>query len=159
MELSCSRAPFITRLSDSAAEAEEFQTGFEAMLLSRRCFCFLLSLLSPFPLACQLGFYKTAAGDQLCAKCPSHSYSNLQAAQVCHCENSFYRAAQDPPSAACTSKYSPSRPCSMCHAQTAQTVAHPHIYMDGSNNPCNDSQRQAQNNQTSNNKVRKKSRA
>uniref|UniRef100_A0A8D0LB24 receptor protein-tyrosine kinase n=1 Tax=Sphenodon punctatus TaxID=8508 RepID=A0A8D0LB24_SPHPU len=53
-------------------------------------------------MACQLGFYKSAPGDQLCAKCPLHSHSETWAAQVCHCDSSYYRAAQDPPSAACT---------------------------------------------------------
>ncbi|XP_077693190.1 ephrin type-A receptor 8 [Eretmochelys imbricata] len=51
---------------------------------------------------CELGFYKSAPGDQLCAKCPLHSYSESRAAQVCRCDSSYYRAAQDPPSAACT---------------------------------------------------------
>ncbi|XP_077167996.1 ephrin type-A receptor 8 isoform X2 [Paroedura picta] len=57
--------------------------------------------------ACQLGFYKSSPGDQLCAKCPSHSYSDSQAALVCRCESSYFRAAQDPPSAPCTRPPSP----------------------------------------------------
>uniref|UniRef100_A0A8D2P1H9 Ephrin type-A receptor 8 n=1 Tax=Zosterops lateralis melanops TaxID=1220523 RepID=A0A8D2P1H9_ZOSLA len=56
-------------------------------------------------MACQLGFYKSAPGDQLCAKCPLHSHSESRAARVCHCDSSFYRAVQDPPSAACTREY------------------------------------------------------
>lgn len=59
----------------------------------------------PSSAACQLGFYKSAPGDQLCAKCPLHSHSESQAARVCRCDSSFYRAVQDPPSAACTREY------------------------------------------------------
>ncbi|KAI1231413.1 Ephrin type-A receptor 8 [Lamprotornis superbus] len=33
--------------------------------------------------SCQLGFYKSAPGDQLCAKCPLHSHSESRAARVC----------------------------------------------------------------------------
>ena len=55
--------------------------------------------------ACELGFYKSAAGDQLCARCPPHSHSAAPAAQACRCDLSYYRAALDPPSAACTREY------------------------------------------------------
>jgi hypothetical protein len=55
--------------------------------------------------ACELGFYKSAPGDQLCARCPPHSHSATPAAQTCRCDLSYYRAALDPPSAACTRKY------------------------------------------------------
>ena len=58
--------------------------------------------------ACELGFYKSAPGDQLCARCPPHSHSAAPAAQACHCDLSYYRAALDPPSAACTREYHPS---------------------------------------------------
>lgn len=57
------------------------------------------------PTACELGFYKSAPGDQLCARCPPHSHSAATAAQTCHCDLSYYRAALDPPSAACTREY------------------------------------------------------
>lgn len=58
---------------------------------------------SPFSsTACELGFYKSAPGDQLCARCPPHSHSAAPAAQACRCDLSYYRAALDPPSAACT---------------------------------------------------------
>ncbi|CAH7439633.1 Epha5 [Phodopus roborovskii] len=53
-------------------------------------------------MACELGFYKSAPGDQLCARCPPHSHSATPAAQTCRCDLSYYRAALDPPSAACT---------------------------------------------------------
>lgn len=55
--------------------------------------------------ACELGFYKSAPGDQLCARCPPHSHSAAPAAQTCRCDLSYYRAALDPPSAACTREY------------------------------------------------------
>lgn len=55
--------------------------------------------------ACELGFYKSAPGDQLCARCPPHSHSATPAAQTCRCDLSYYRAALDPPSAACTREY------------------------------------------------------
>lgn len=86
--------------------------GFSSIL----CCCGLLLIQAhppdhhPFPpssAACQLGFYKSAPGDQLCAKCPLHSHSESRAARVCRCDSSFYRAVQDPPSAACTRKYTP----------------------------------------------------
>lgn len=57
--------------------------------------------------ACELGFYKSAPGDQLCARCPPHSHSAAPAAQACRCDLSYYRAALDPPSAACTREYHP----------------------------------------------------
>nr|XP_033777968.1 ephrin type-A receptor 8 isoform X5 [Geotrypetes seraphini] len=53
-------------------------------------------------IACKLGFYKSAPGDQLCTQCPAHSHSEVRAAQVCHCDASYYRAALDSPSASCT---------------------------------------------------------
>ncbi|XP_063173501.1 ephrin type-A receptor 8 [Candoia aspera] len=71
-------------------------------------------------LACQTGFYKSSPGDQPCARCPSHSYSETQAAQVCHCESTFYRAAQDPPSAACTRP--PSAPTNLLSSVNGTTV-------------------------------------
>lgn len=89
------------------------RVGFSSIL----CCCGLLLIQArppdhrPFPpssAACQLGFYKSAPGDQLCAKCPLHSHSESRAARVCRCDSSFYRAVQDPPSAACTRKYTPS---------------------------------------------------
>lgn len=60
--------------------------------------------------ACELGFYKSAPGDQLCARCPPHSHSAAPAAQACRCDLSYFRAALDPPSAACTREYHPVAP-------------------------------------------------
>ncbi|RLV93199.1 hypothetical protein DV515_00013552 [Chloebia gouldiae] len=70
--------------------------------------------------ACQLGFYKSAPGDQLCAKCPLHSHSESRAARVCHCDSSFYRAMQDPPSAACTRP--PSAPVNLISSVNGTSV-------------------------------------
>ncbi|NXM58982.1 EPHA8 protein, partial [Illadopsis cleaveri] len=70
--------------------------------------------------ACQLGFYKSAPGDQLCAKCPLHSHSESRAARVCHCDSSFYRAVQDPPSAACTRP--PSAPVNLISSVNGTSV-------------------------------------
>ncbi|XP_078235246.1 ephrin type-A receptor 8 [Pogona vitticeps] len=70
--------------------------------------------------ACQLGYYKSSPGDQLCAKCPLHSSSETQAAQVCRCENGFYRAPQDRPSAACTRP--PSAPMNLLSSVNGTSV-------------------------------------
>ncbi|KAL2296594.1 hypothetical protein Nmel_015914, partial [Mimus melanotis] len=72
------------------------------------------------PAACQLGFYKSAPGDQLCAKCPLHSHSESRAARVCRCDSSFYRALQDPPSAACTRP--PSAPVNLISSVNGTSV-------------------------------------
>lgn len=71
--------------------------------------------------ACELGFYKSAPGDQLCARCPPHSHSAAPAAQACRCDLSYYRAALDPPSAACTREYRPVAPGSQVSAGEAGT--------------------------------------
>ncbi|KAJ8258719.1 hypothetical protein COCON_G00177310 [Conger conger] len=52
--------------------------------------------------ACEVGFYKPAAGDQLCGKCPLHSHSETRAAITCPCDSSFYRSASDQPATPCT---------------------------------------------------------
>ncbi|POI34650.1 hypothetical protein CIB84_001598 [Bambusicola thoracicus] len=71
-------------------------------------------------MACQLGFYKSDPGDQLCAKCPPHSHSESRAARVCRCDSSFYRAVQDPPSAACTRP--PSAPVNLVSSVNGTSV-------------------------------------
>ncbi|KAL4658580.1 ephrin type-A receptor 8 [Arapaima gigas] len=52
--------------------------------------------------ACEVGFYKPSAGDQLCGKCPLHSHSESRAALFCPCDANYYRSATDPPAAPCT---------------------------------------------------------
>ncbi|XP_027626465.1 ephrin type-A receptor 8, partial [Tupaia chinensis] len=70
--------------------------------------------------ACELGFYKSAPGDQLCARCPPHSHSATPAAQTCRCDLSYYRAALDPPSAACTRP--PSAPVNLISSVNGTSV-------------------------------------
>uniref|UniRef100_A0A7M4FAY0 receptor protein-tyrosine kinase n=1 Tax=Crocodylus porosus TaxID=8502 RepID=A0A7M4FAY0_CROPO len=70
--------------------------------------------------ACELGFYKSAPGDQLCTKCPLHSHSESRGAQVCRCDSSYYRAAQDAPSAACTRP--PSTPVNLISSVNGTSV-------------------------------------
>ncbi|KAF3689337.1 Ephrin type-A receptor 8 [Channa argus] len=52
--------------------------------------------------ACEVGFYKPAAGDGLCGKCPQHSHSETRAALSCPCDSNYFRTADDPPAAACS---------------------------------------------------------
>ncbi|XP_068934374.1 ephrin type-A receptor 8 [Petaurus breviceps papuanus] len=70
--------------------------------------------------ACELGTYKSAPGDQLCARCPLHSHASTSAAQTCHCDLSYYRAALDPPSAACTRP--PSAPVNLISSVNGTSV-------------------------------------
>ncbi|XP_051769121.1 ephrin type-A receptor 8 isoform X4 [Ctenopharyngodon idella] len=53
-------------------------------------------------IACEVGFYKPVAGDQLCGKCPLHSHSETRAALTCPCDANFYRSSTDPPASPCT---------------------------------------------------------
>ncbi|XP_076026523.1 ephrin type-A receptor 8 [Genypterus blacodes] len=53
-------------------------------------------------IACEVGFYKPAAGDGLCGKCPQHSHSEARAALSCPCDTHYYRAPDDQPAAPCT---------------------------------------------------------
>ncbi|KAM4593916.1 ephrin type-A receptor 6-like isoform 2-T2 [Odontesthes bonariensis] len=52
--------------------------------------------------ACRPGFFKAFAGNTKCSKCPLHSSSHDQAATICHCDKSFYRAIKDPNTMPCT---------------------------------------------------------
>uniref|UniRef100_A0AAV2LTE0 Ephrin type-A receptor 6 n=1 Tax=Knipowitschia caucasica TaxID=637954 RepID=A0AAV2LTE0_KNICA len=52
--------------------------------------------------ACKPGSFKAFAGNTKCSKCPPHSSSHDQAATVCHCDKSFFRALKDPSTMACT---------------------------------------------------------
>uniref|UniRef100_A0A672MHS8 Ephrin type-A receptor 7 n=1 Tax=Sinocyclocheilus grahami TaxID=75366 RepID=A0A672MHS8_SINGR len=53
-------------------------------------------------IACEVGFYKPVAGDQLCGKCPLHSHSETRAALTCPCDANFYRSSTDPSASPCT---------------------------------------------------------
>ncbi|XP_064423951.1 ephrin type-A receptor 8 isoform X1 [Latimeria chalumnae] len=72
-------------------------------------------------IACEPGFYKSIAGDQLCAKCPLHSHSETLASLFCQCDSSYYRAASDPPSASCTRP--PSAPVNVISTVNGTSVA------------------------------------
>ncbi|XP_014856629.1 PREDICTED: ephrin type-A receptor 4-like [Poecilia mexicana] len=52
--------------------------------------------------ACSAGFYKSKSSDPGCSKCPPHSRSLRDGANVCDCHTGFFRADSDPPSMACT---------------------------------------------------------
>ncbi|XP_036386242.1 ephrin type-A receptor 8 [Megalops cyprinoides] len=71
--------------------------------------------------ACEVGFYKPSAGDQLCGKCPLHSHSETRAALTCPCDSSYYRATSDPPAAPCTRP--PSAPVSVISAVNGTSVS------------------------------------
>ncbi|CAG5896845.1 unnamed protein product, partial [Menidia menidia] len=51
---------------------------------------------------CSAGFYKAKSSDVGCSKCPPHSHSLRDGANVCDCHSGFFRADADPPSMACT---------------------------------------------------------
>ncbi|XP_072011550.1 ephrin type-A receptor 8 isoform X1 [Engystomops pustulosus] len=70
--------------------------------------------------ACDLGYYKSSPGDQLCSKCPPFSHSDTLAAQICECDTNYYRSADDPPSTACTRP--PSAPVNLISSVNGTTV-------------------------------------
>lgn len=73
------------------------------MFIVLRALCLLMIVL--FSAACEVGFYKPVAGDGVCGKCPQHSHSGTRAAVSCPCDSNYYRAADDPPAAACSRKH------------------------------------------------------
>ncbi|XP_062813905.1 ephrin type-A receptor 5 isoform X6 [Anolis carolinensis] len=52
--------------------------------------------------ACPLGFFKDLPQNQMCSKCPPHSYTREEASTSCVCEEHFFRKESDPPTMACT---------------------------------------------------------
>uniref|UniRef100_A0A6I8NPP3 Ephrin type-A receptor 7 n=1 Tax=Ornithorhynchus anatinus TaxID=9258 RepID=A0A6I8NPP3_ORNAN len=70
--------------------------------------------------ACEQGFYKSAPGDQLCARCPLHSHSPALAARACPCDSGYFRAARDPPSSDCTRP--PSAPVNLISSVNGTSV-------------------------------------
>ncbi|XP_077116635.1 ephrin type-A receptor 8 isoform X2 [Ranitomeya variabilis] len=70
--------------------------------------------------ACDLGYFKSSPGDQLCAKCPPFSHSDTLASQICDCDNNYYRSATDPPSVACTRP--PSAPVNLISSVNGTTI-------------------------------------
>nr|XP_006000746.1 PREDICTED: ephrin type-A receptor 5 isoform X1 [Latimeria chalumnae] len=51
---------------------------------------------------CRPGFFKASPQSEACSKCPPHSYTLEEASTSCHCEESYYRKDNDPPTMACT---------------------------------------------------------
>ncbi|XP_063069144.1 ephrin type-A receptor 6-like [Engraulis encrasicolus] len=75
-----------------------------------RCVCSVgYEELNGACIACRPSFYKAFAGNIKCTKCPPHSYSSDDGAQLCYCEKGYFRADKDPPSMACTRPPSPPR--------------------------------------------------
>ncbi|XP_062842969.1 ephrin type-A receptor 8 [Trichomycterus rosablanca] len=72
-------------------------------------------------IACEVGFYKPLAGDQLCAKCPLHSHSETRAALTCPCDANYYRATTDSPAAPCSKP--PSAPVSVISSVNGTSVS------------------------------------
>ncbi|XP_061771359.1 ephrin type-B receptor 5 [Nerophis ophidion] len=62
-------------------------------------------------LACPVGYFKTASGSGPCSACPANSRTSSEGSSACECRSSFYRAAGDANSSACTSP--PSAPASL----------------------------------------------
>ncbi|XP_053185572.1 ephrin type-B receptor 3 [Scomber japonicus] len=52
--------------------------------------------------ACIPGTFKSKFGEGSCAACPSNSRTSVRGANICPCQNGFYRADSDPPDSACT---------------------------------------------------------
>ncbi|MEQ2172387.1 Ephrin type-B receptor 3, partial [Goodea atripinnis] len=53
---------------------------------------------------CIPGTFKSKFGEGTCAPCPSNSRTSSRGANICPCQNGFYRADSDPPDSPCTSK-------------------------------------------------------
>ncbi|KAK2822121.1 hypothetical protein Q5P01_022186 [Channa striata] len=52
--------------------------------------------------ACIPGTFKSKFGEGSCALCPSNSRTSARGANICPCQNGFYRADSDPPDSPCT---------------------------------------------------------
>ncbi|KAG8013992.1 Ephrin type-B receptor 3, partial [Nibea albiflora] len=52
--------------------------------------------------ACIPGTFKSKFGEGTCAACPSNSRTSVRGADICPCQNGFYRADSDPPDSGCT---------------------------------------------------------
>ncbi|XP_022068762.1 ephrin type-B receptor 3 [Acanthochromis polyacanthus] len=52
--------------------------------------------------ACIPGTFKSKFGEGSCAPCPSNSRTSARGANICPCQNGFYRADSDPPDSPCT---------------------------------------------------------
>nr|XP_014352474.1 PREDICTED: ephrin type-A receptor 7-like [Latimeria chalumnae] len=70
---------------------------------------------------CGRGFYKSSSQDLQCSRCPAHSFSDKEGSSRCDCEDGYYRAFSDPPSAACTRP--PSAPQNLIYNINQTTVS------------------------------------
>uniref|UniRef100_A0A3Q2UJK9 Ephrin type-B receptor 3 n=1 Tax=Fundulus heteroclitus TaxID=8078 RepID=A0A3Q2UJK9_FUNHE len=52
--------------------------------------------------ACISGTFKSKFGEGTCTPCPFNSRTSSQGANICPCQNGFYRADSDPPDSPCT---------------------------------------------------------
>ncbi|XP_044075786.1 ephrin type-B receptor 3 [Siniperca chuatsi] len=52
--------------------------------------------------ACIRGTFKSKFGEGSCSPCPSNSRTSARGANICPCQNGFYRADSDPPDSDCT---------------------------------------------------------
>ncbi|CAF96779.1 unnamed protein product [Tetraodon nigroviridis] len=71
--------------------------------------------------ACGRGFYKSSSQDLQCSRCPAHSFNDREGSWRCDCEDGYYRALSDPPSAACTRP--PSAPQNLVYNINQTTVS------------------------------------
>ncbi|KAL4649052.1 ephrin type-A receptor 7 isoform X1 [Arapaima gigas] len=69
---------------------------------------------------CGRGFYKSSSQDLQCSRCPAHSFSDKEGSWRCDCEDGYYRALTDTPSAACTRP--PSAPQNLVYNINQTTV-------------------------------------
>uniref|UniRef100_H3CP71 receptor protein-tyrosine kinase n=1 Tax=Tetraodon nigroviridis TaxID=99883 RepID=H3CP71_TETNG len=70
---------------------------------------------------CGRGFYKSSSQDLQCSRCPAHSFNDREGSWRCDCEDGYYRALSDPPSAACTRP--PSAPQNLVYNINQTTVS------------------------------------
>ncbi|XP_033860705.1 ephrin type-A receptor 7-like [Acipenser ruthenus] len=69
---------------------------------------------------CGRGFYKSSSQDLQCSRCPAHSFTDREGSSQCDCDDGYYRAASDPPSASCTRP--PSAPQNLIYNINQTTV-------------------------------------
>lgn len=55
--------------------------------------------------ACPVGYFKSLSGSVPCSVCPANSRTSQEGSSMCECRSSFYRAANDANSSACTSRF------------------------------------------------------
>ncbi|XP_034145957.1 ephrin type-A receptor 5 isoform X4 [Esox lucius] len=60
------------------------------------------SSLQPSNFECRLGFFRSVLQNPTCSKCPPHSFTRVQGATSCSCEEGYYKTDTDPPNMACT---------------------------------------------------------